>query len=745
MSIANEAVSYTQLGWHLLPLHARDKRPCIDAWQHNASCDGETVKRWFETWPSANVGLLHGPNSKTIDVEADDEEGEQTADELLGEIRTPTWDSQRGTHRLFQYEAGLTSLAVTKARGLEIRVGANGKGAQSMLPPSMHPSGKRLAWREGLSPFDVELQPIPDSVRQLLSANGRNDGAELVLTCTSSDLATAPGVAEGERNKQLCVLVGTYLATHGNDAQLMRLALDFGLRCDPPLPANEVFKTVQGIVTRHFSKGGQPTVVPAAVANPRPNQLEYRPFPTDALPATLADFVRLSSKAISCDESYIALPMLSTIAASIGNSVRFQVRPDWEEPAIVWTGIVGPPGDRKTPAIAVATEPLLQIENQLLAAYDSGQAERDRQQLTYEADLKAWKQQAAKGKVNGPPPLQVEAAAEPRLWADDTTIEGLAMLLHGNPRGLLLRKDELTAWLRSFTEYKKAGGDLQRWLSIHNTSAVAIDRKGSDAIRLWRPNVSITGGIQPALLEGFFGGEHVEAGLMQRFLFSFPPSLPGKLARQGIGSGAKRQYEALLRRLQQVPYEETSANISLSEDAWDAFRGWHDFLEQEFKPSTEGLLREVASKLVATAVRLGGIMQCANDPNAMEIEASSMRLGITLARWFLDEWCRVHDLQAEPVEVRHNRQLVDFIASKFAGRLTPAELSRYRRDIRDCNDAESALMRLTAAGWGAFEVTATAGRPRREFVLNPDFCLQKPKTTRENHPLVDATAEGSEQ
>lgn len=722
MSISEAALQYGLLGWLVLPLYAKAKRPRIDRWHFNASSDDAVIERWFTQYPDSNVGLLLGPKSDVVDIECDNAEGRATASELLADCQTPTWDSVRGTHRLFRYPVNLpTDLAVTKARGLEIRLGSNGKGAQSVLPPSIHPSGKLLQWRPNLSPFDVELAEFPESVRQLLVSNPQvaNQDDGLILTFEDNDLATAVGAAEGNRHVKLMRLAGTYLSQHGYTDQLLPLSHAWAQRCTPPMPPERVDKEVGDLIAADNRKRPQqPQAVQWAMRSPK--LIAYQPFPVDALPDALRIFIRSAAASVSCDIAFIALPVLGTVAAAIGNSVRFRIKADWTEPSLLWTGIVGQPGDRKTPAIACATEPLLEMQRQLQVVYEAGQYERDKQRLLHEVQLKSWKARAVKDATPEPPPLLVETESEPRLWCDDTTTEALGVLLAHNPRGLLLKKDELTSWLKSFGEYKGKGGDLQRWLSIHSTSTVAIDRKSGDTINLWRPNVSICGGIQPRLLQSFFGGEYVAAGLMQRFLFAWPPVKPAKLTRRGIDANAKMEYAEVLRRLQQIPYGDTPVELSLSEDAWLAFEQWHDFIEYEFKPSIDGLLHEVGSKLVAAAVRLAGIMQCVGDANAMEISADAMRLGILLTRWFLDEFSRVNSLQGEPAEQQANRQLAEFICRKFGGHATASEITRYRRDIASVAEAEAWLQRLQAAGLGAFQTAATAGRPRCEFVVSPD-------------------------
>jgi len=56
-------------------------------------------------------------------------------------------------------------------------------------------------------------------------------------------------------------------------------------------------------------------------------------------------------------------------------------------------------------------------------------------------------------KANGDPPQKPAEPVADRCYADDTTIEALAVLLKQNWRGLLLVRDELSGWIVSFARY----------------------------------------------------------------------------------------------------------------------------------------------------------------------------------------------------------------------------------------------------------------------------------------------------
>ena len=148
---------------HLADLGARfvrvargEKRPLGAGWQHNSTGDPVDVALWLGS--GLNVGLLLGPESGLVDVEYDDPIGLEQLEGLgLAGVRTPTWRSSRGEHRLFRWADSMPPMACTKIGALELRLG--GKAAQSVLPPSRHPSGVAYEWI--VRPGEVDVAEFP--------------------------------------------------------------------------------------------------------------------------------------------------------------------------------------------------------------------------------------------------------------------------------------------------------------------------------------------------------------------------------------------------------------------------------------------------------------------------------------------------------------------------------------------------------------------------------------------------------
>lgn len=158
-----EALAAT--GGLFVRLAIEGKRPIGRQWQTLGTPSVDDVRRWRQY--GHNVGLLLGPDSRLVDVETDDETADAVARELgLDSIPGPTWRSARGLHRLYRWRHGLPLSAVAHVGPLEVRIG--NRSAQSVLPPSRHPTGTVYRWET--SPADIAVPELPASLLDELSS-----------------------------------------------------------------------------------------------------------------------------------------------------------------------------------------------------------------------------------------------------------------------------------------------------------------------------------------------------------------------------------------------------------------------------------------------------------------------------------------------------------------------------------------------------------------------------------------------
>jgi hypothetical protein len=160
------ALAYAGRGWAVVPLNEGQKNPWLKDWPNAASADPEQVRRWWAERPDSNVGLALGVRSGLVSVDIDTEEGIRKLEELSGGDLPDTLDmtTGKGWRLLYAIPEGLTVAVRTKcfdgADGAEA-VRFQGAGAQCVMPPSIHPSGKRYLWVEGRAPEHLAPAPMP--------------------------------------------------------------------------------------------------------------------------------------------------------------------------------------------------------------------------------------------------------------------------------------------------------------------------------------------------------------------------------------------------------------------------------------------------------------------------------------------------------------------------------------------------------------------------------------------------------
>ena len=175
-----DALRLAELGWHLCPMEAGTKNPGSilgKDWPAKCTNNPDVIASWQQ---GCNVGVLLGSRSGLIDLEFDSETGEQLIESWLedcGNPPTPSYRSAKSVHRLFQWEEKFSFEKKAFGRlGVEFRFGND--AAQSVIPPSVHESGVVYQWLEGLSPWDVEVAPLPDLIyRQYLALRASEEKA----------------------------------------------------------------------------------------------------------------------------------------------------------------------------------------------------------------------------------------------------------------------------------------------------------------------------------------------------------------------------------------------------------------------------------------------------------------------------------------------------------------------------------------------------------------------------------------
>jgi hypothetical protein len=261
MTPGRAAEAYTALGYRVVPMHAPrgdggctcprgtrcpdpGKHPCLAGWPSAASTTPAEVRRWWQRWPLANVGLATGARFDVLDLD-----GPQGMEALRASLSQrhpaehpgPVARTGGGGWHLLYAPTGLGNRV-----GLLPGVDWRGKGGVVVAPPSRHASGRRYAW---LRPLAAELPSVPAALRARLdpprvertsappvaATAGRGERyARSALAREAHAVATAPPGTCNHTLNRAAFSLGQLVAARLLDAEQVRAVLLEAAMAAPP-------------------------------------------------------------------------------------------------------------------------------------------------------------------------------------------------------------------------------------------------------------------------------------------------------------------------------------------------------------------------------------------------------------------------------------------------------------------------------------------------------------------------------
>jgi hypothetical protein len=168
MSVLRVAERYVRAGFAVVPIPHRSKGPVLEGWEA-LRLSSDKLPEHFNGKPQ-NIGLILGePSGGLVDMDLDARE----AIRIAGRFLPPTLTSGRASspHSHWWYIA--PGARTTKFKDVDGTVLAElrSTGTQTLVAPSVHPSGERVEWHDaGLKPARVEAKGLVSQVRELASA-----------------------------------------------------------------------------------------------------------------------------------------------------------------------------------------------------------------------------------------------------------------------------------------------------------------------------------------------------------------------------------------------------------------------------------------------------------------------------------------------------------------------------------------------------------------------------------------------
>ncbi|WP_108813255.1 YfjI family protein [Loktanella sp. Alg231-35] len=447
-----------------------------------------------------------------------------------------------------------------------------------------------------------------------------------------------------------------------------------------------------------------------------------------------SDWLRDAAEVKGAPVDFVALNLLSSASAIVGNARWAVPWEGWKEPPIIWGMLIGDPSSGKSPALDAILDPIKAIDNELSAEYKTARKVWNEKDELAKLVLAQWKIDAKaaikEGNEQPAKPSGADAGAPPirgRIRITDTTTEKAADLIRDSWRGLLLSRDELSGWLGSMDRYS-GGGDRPFWLEAYGGRSFTVDRKNSpEPIIVDHLSIAILGGTQPDKLDSLLLHSD-DDGLLARFLTVFPAPMPLKRPTVTLGTEKAQQALERLRKLEPITDDKGERRPYFLHFQEPAQQALQEFRQQcrDWEGEVSGLMKSHIGKLPGLAVRVAtvlALLDCAIMNGEPVNSISAAHLG--RACHYVGEHMRRHAHRAYgaasmPAEVKAASRIAEIIQSEGLRQISTREIQRRGLvGLQSAKEIAPAFAVLQGASWIDTIAQSGPGRPAKIFAVNP--------------------------
>lgn len=178
--VFNMAKQYVTLGLPIIPICSHDhkyaskihterckcpgKTPMLKGWQTHDNTTLGNLNEWLSSFKTFNIGLPLGDASGYCGIDVDGEEGIKLLHEMSQGDLPSTWEFTSGAgHRLIYLipDGMKTKKFKQTGEGAHQECALLCTGQQTVLPPSIHYTGRRYEWVEQHTPWDMDCAMAP--------------------------------------------------------------------------------------------------------------------------------------------------------------------------------------------------------------------------------------------------------------------------------------------------------------------------------------------------------------------------------------------------------------------------------------------------------------------------------------------------------------------------------------------------------------------------------------------------------
>lgn len=393
-------------------------------------------------------------------------------------------------------------------------------------------------------------------------------------------------------------------------------------------------------------------------------------MPDDILPDALERWLADIAHRMQVPMEFTTVAAISMVGSIVGNQIgiRPKEKDNWLEVPNLWGCVVGTPSMLKTPTIKEIMKPIGGLEKKAADEHSAAMLDYKAKGERKKIELDAIKKKGKGGSKNLDEMendikelmRDEEPPTRKRYLSNDATTEKLGIILNGNPKGILVFRDELSGLLAS---WNKSGREQDRAFYLEAWSgqgSFTVDRVGRPDLFVKHLCLSVFGGIQPAKLAGYFNdiSSYGNDGMMQRFQLTvypdpvkreyvdkYPDTMARERAYKVVEGFADFDYQTLGKhdRFEPIPY------LNFAADAQPVFKQWLIDLEallqsEELTPLLEEHFAKYRSLVPSLALLFHLIDYAAGTTDARDVTLSALEKAIRFTEFLKSHAKRIYSL-----------------------------------------------------------------------------------------------------
>lgn len=556
-------------------------------------------------------------------------------------------------------------------------------------------------------------------------------------------------IHEGSRNATLSKFAGRVLIRYGNTDEAKKLFREQAERCEPPLETEEL-RTIWRSALKFYKgvKNSPDYVAPDKYNGKNPDWVEpipftryqMEPFPIDALPPQIADYVTAVAESTQTPIDMAGTHALTIMAMCLQTKYLIQGKADWIEPLNIYALIIAPPSERKSAVAHAMLKPVNHYEVQYNIRNASKVESNRSQKRVLEKRQRAIEEQFVKGKATQ---QDIDDIAQQladfieikplQLYVDDITPEKLVSVLAENKGRAAMISSEGGIFDTLAGSYSK-NVNIDVMLKAYSGDTIRVDRIGRDSENVMNPTLTVLLMAQPNVISTVLGNATFRGrGLTARFLYCMPTSSVGtrKYHSKTVPADVYSAYEMMI--LDYLSDESRGEVITLSQEADSLIAGYAEELEP--KLLTEyAEMADWVGKLVGNTIRIAGLLCRAKEYRADEflmdyeplvVDGETMEKAIRLSRYFLNHARASYDVLPENDIYKQVNIILKMIKERNLTEFDRREAMRYCRHFKTVGEIQPVLDALEDYGYIARQpeqITSPTGRPPLpKYSVNPLF------------------------